>query len=216
VPVRPQLRFVLPSAFALLALILVLTIVLSGNSFKGSSNDSGPTTGSQSNGGFDGALLPPGVRARDFTLSNRQGRSVSLSAYRGQVVVLVFLSSDCRACVLVAQQVRGALDELGANPGVRTIFVSTDPHGDTRARRGRFLSETSLTRRVEYLTGTPAQLRRVWRAYAIAPVSAGRSASEAGITVLLIDRNGIERVGFGLEQITPEGLAHDIRLLRAG
>jgi hypothetical protein len=31
----------------------------------------------------------------------------------------------------------------------------------------------------------------------------------------LIDRNGFERVGFGLEQITPEGLAHDIRLLEA-
>jgi len=33
--------------------------------------------------------------------------------------------------------------------------------------------------------------------------------------VLLIDRKGTERVGFGLEQITPESLAHDIRLLAA-
>ena len=29
------------------------------------------------------------------------------------------------------------------------------------------------------------------------------------------DRAGFERVGFGLEQITPESLTHDIRLLQA-
>jgi hypothetical protein len=32
----------------------------------------------------------------------------------------------------------------------------------------------------------------------------------------LIDRRGLVRVGFGLEQITPEGLSHDIRLLATG
>jgi protein SCO1 len=211
---------VLPLASALLALIVLVAIVLESNSSKRSPNGSGSTTGSQPNGGFDGAAFPAGVRARDFTLTNQQGGRVSLSAYRGRVVALVFLSSDCRACVLVAQQIRGALDELEshppATPGVRTIFVSTDPRGDTRARVGRFLSETSLTGRVTYLTGAPARLQTVWRAYAVAPVSAGKAASEAGTTVLLIDRTGRERVGFGLEQITPEGLTHDIRLLLAG
>jgi protein SCO1/2 len=118
--------------------------------------------------------------------------------------------------VLVADQIRGALDELEAAPGVSAIFVSTNPKADTRARVSRFLNETSLSRRVEYLTGTPKELRPVWRVYAIPPVSAGKAASEAGTTVLLIGREGSERVGFGLEQITPEGLAHDIRLLAAG
>lgn len=204
--VRPQLRFVLPAVSAALAIVLVLAIVLGGPSSH---------TASQ-NGGFDGAAFPPGVPANDFTLSDQRGRSVSLSAYRGQVVALAFLSSDCRTCTLVAQQVRGALDELGATPAVRTIFVTTDPKADTPANVGRFLSQTSLTGRVEYLTGTSARLRPVWHAYGIPPVNAGRPASEAATTVLLIDRAGTERVGFGLEQITPEGIAHDIRLLQAG
>jgi protein SCO1/2 len=206
-PVRYQLRFVLPAISAVLAIALILVLVLS-NGHGGSSGRS--TT---QNGGFDGAAFPPGVRAHDFTLANQHGQSVSLSAYRGKVVVLAFLFSDCRTCVLVAQQVRGALDELEATPGVSTIFVSTDPRADTRAGVARFLHETSLSGRVEYLTGTPAQLRPIWRAYAIPPVSAGRAASEAGTTVLLIDREGTERVGFGLEQITPESMSHDIRLL---
>jgi protein SCO1 len=235
VSVRPQLRFVLPAASTALALALVLAIVLDGSP-GGSSRH--PTT---RNGSFDGATFPPNVRAHDFTLSDQRGRSVSLSDYRGQVMVLAFLSTDCRACVLVAQQVRGALDELattevaargstaGVVPGVQTLFVSTDPRADTPTRVGRFLGETSLTGRVEYLTGTSTWLQPVWHAYGIAPTSThashprqatsahgALSASEASLSVLLIDRVGGERVGFGLEQITPEGLAHDIRLLQAG
>jgi len=144
---------------------------------------------------------------------------VSLSAYRGEVVALAFLSSDCRACLLSAQQIRGALDELESHPpaapDVHAIFVSTDPSNDTEASVKRFLDKTSLSGRVEYLSGTSAQLRPVWHAYRVAPASAGRSASEAATTVLLIGRDGTERVGFGLEQLTPESLTHDIRLLQA-
>jgi protein SCO1 len=162
---------------------------------------------------FDGAAFPAGVHAHDFTLTNQRGQRVSLSAYRGKVVVLVFLFSSCRTCVLVADQVRGALDEVEGTRGVATIFVSTDPRVDTRGSVSRFLSETSLSGHVEYLAGTSQELQPIWKAYAIPPVSAGKYASEEGSTVLLIDRNGAERIGFGLEQITPESLAHDIRLL---
>ena len=164
---------------------------------------------------FDGAVFPPGVRAHDFTLTNQRGQRVSLSSYRGQVVMLAFMFSNCHTCVLVANQVRGALDELEGSPHPTTLFVSTDPRADTRASVSRFLSETSLSGQVEYLTGTHGSCQPVWKAYAISPVSAGKTAAEAGITVLLIDREGIERVGFEVEQITPEDLAHDIRLLEA-
>ncbi len=210
-PVRYQPRFVLPAVCVIMAVALVLAIVL-GDGHSGSSPGSS-TSGASPNGNFDGAAFPPGVRGHDFTLTNQRRQRVSLSAYRGKVVVLAFLFSSCRTCVLVADQVRGALDEVEGTHGVATIFVSTDPRADTRASVSRFLSETSLSGHVEYLTGTSQELQPIWKAYAIPPVSAGKYASEEGSTVLLIDRNGAERVGFGLEQITPESLAHDIRLL---
>ena len=211
----PTLRVLLPAVSTVLAILLVLAIVL-----RDSSNHT------MSHGiGFEGAAFPAGVRARDFTLEDQQGRRVSLSSYRGRVVALAFLpvpvgaSSDCRTCVLVAQQVRGALDELEshppAKPDLRTVFVSTKP-GAPRARGGGLLAQASLTGRVELLTGTTKELRPVWHAYSLPPSNAGKAASEAAVTVLLIDRNGFERVGFGLEQMTPEGLSHDIRLLLAG
>lgn len=158
---------------------------------------------------FAGAVYPPGIVAPDFKLRDTQGHTLSLSRYRGKVVALIFLSSRCRTCMLVAQQVRGALDELGSPAGVSTVFVSTNPRADTQARVARFLDTTSLTGRAVYLTGSPQKLKPVWRAYRV-------RATEDGTTVLLIDRAGVERVAFGIEQITPEGLAHDIRLLETG
>lgn len=205
---RYQPRFVLPAISTILAIALVVVIVLGGGH-----GPSPSTSNANHNGNFDGAAFPPGVRAHDFTLTNQRGQRVSLSAYRGGVVVLAFLFSSCRTCVLVANQVRGALDEVEDTRDVATIFVSTDPQTDTRANVNRFLGETSLSGRVEYLRGTAKELQPIWKAYAIPPVSAGKAASEAGSTVLLIDRDGSERVGFGLEQITPESLAHDIQLL---
>jgi cytochrome oxidase Cu insertion factor (SCO1/SenC/PrrC family) len=173
---------------------------------------------------FEGAAYPPGVFAPGFTLEDQRGRRVSLSALRGEVVVLAFVSTNCRACLLTAQQVRGALDELAATPtygkgaavgAMSVLFVSTDPGRDTRAAVDRFMTDTSLAGRAEYLIGTETQLRRVWHAYRVPPRGAGKKSEDA-TTVLLIGRTGTERDAFGLEQLTPESLAHDIRLLRDG
>jgi protein SCO1/2 len=203
--VRPKLRVALLAASTILAIVLIAAIVFGGSS--GKSTFLG--------GDFEGAVFPPGVHAHDFTLTNQHGQEISLSSYRGKVVMLAFIFSTCHTCVLVANQVRGALDELEGDPRPTVLFVSTDPRADTHASVERFMNATSLNGRAQYLVGTAKQLQPVWRAYAISPASTGKTAAEAGTTVLLVDRHGIERVGFEVEQITPEGLAHDIRLLES-
>jgi len=50
----------------------------------------------------------------------------------------------------------------------------------------------------------------------VAPAADGRAAFERTASVLLLDGRGRERVVYGLEQLTPESLAHDIRRLQAG
>ncbi len=165
--------------------------------------------------GFDGAALPSGAPVRDFTLSDQRGRRVSLASLRGRVVVLTFLYSTCGAsCVVIAQQIRGALDELG-HP-VPVLIVSADPRGDTPAKVARFLADVSLSGRVSYLDGPVAQLRSLWRAYRVTPASAGRSAFGLHASVMLLDRRGSERVVFQQEQLTPEALAHDVGKLEGG
>ena len=171
--------------------------------------------------GFQGAALPADLRARNFTLTDQAGRPVSLSSYRGQVVMIAFVYSTCGpTCIVIAQQIRGALDEL-PHP-VPVLLVSVNPQADTPASVRRFLAQVSLSGRVHYLTGSLSQLRPVWSAYGIDPASVSsasasvRSAQIGSSTgVLLIDARGFERVLFAVEQLTPEALVHDIRRLQS-
>lgn len=304
---RPNARIALLTATTVLAvagLVLILSGVTGREGTSVSSNASvdasaagsvgagTSTTGAGSASGFDGAALPSGVRAYPFTLTavsapagRPVGMPVSLSAYRGQVVVLAFMYPACGAtCILIAQQIRGALNELSrpatviivnadpasadpassadrasANAPANPSPASTDPtpapahstpapanpspanhapanptpanrattnpapasaalitRARTRARVESMLAQVSLAGRVYYLNGSPAQLRAVWHAYGVTPASAGRGAFDAAATVYLIDKAGFERVEFGVEQLTPEGLAHDIARLQAG
>jgi protein SCO1 len=163
-------------------------------------------------GGFDGAALPGGIAPPRLTLRDQTGARVSLGDYRGQVVVVTVLYSTCGPpCVVIAQQIRGALDEL-PRP-VPVLVISADPAADTPARVARFLRRVSLSGRARWLSGSPAKLRRVWHALRVLPASAGRAAFARVASVFLIDRHGRERVIFQLEQLTPEALSHDLRKL---
>lgn len=204
----------------LVCVVATLALVASGCT-SGSASDSSSRAGSPwasastpiaGSDGFAGAAIPPGAPARDFTLTDQSGARVSLGSYRGRVTILAFPYATCGgACVVIAQQIRGALDELGRP--VPVLLVSADPQADTPSRVRAFLARTSLSGRVHYLTGSPAQLRQVWRSFRVVPASAGRTAFEQSASVFLLDREGRERVIFQLEQLTPEALSHDLRKL---
>ncbi len=195
--------------------VLMLALMLAGCSSGGSRSSSANSSAAASTpgaSGFDGAALPPGVSPPGFTLRDQAGEHASLSDYRGQVVIVTVLYSDCgSACVVIAQQIRGALDEL-AKP-VPVLIISADPQADTPAHVKRFLEQVALSGRVRYLTGSRAQLRPIWHAFRVLPASAGRAAFARSASVFLIDRSGQERVIFQLEQLTPEALSHDLRKL---
>jgi protein SCO1/2 len=219
---RTRPRVLLTVSLVTIALLaLAIGVVLAGSS--GSSGGSGPgvSSGGTAGSGFDGGLLPAGLAPHEFTLTDQYGRRIRLSELRGRVVILAFLYSTSKTTApLIAQQIRGALDELephrakDSTPSVPALAVSVDPAADTPAHVRAFLQANSLTGRLEYLTGTPAQLRAVWRAYTVIPASAGPLNYERGAFVLLLDKRGAERVEFSLESLTPEGLAHDVRELQ--
>lgn len=201
----------------LLAALLAAT-ALAGCSSGGSSSSRSSSLAAASaapGSGFDGAPLPAGTLAPGFTLPDQARHQVSLAAYRGRVTVISFLYTTCGAtCVLVAQQIRGALDRLGRP--VPVLLISADPTADTPARVARFLTQVSLAGRVEYLSGTRRELEAVWRSYRITPPGSNAGAFRRAASVLLVDGAGHQRVVFGLEQLTPESLAHDIGKLQGG
>jgi protein SCO1 len=208
-PKRPP-PAVLALAAVLAAAIVVAAILIS---HPGDSMTTPRTSTAGAASGFDGAALPPAIGASDFALTDQSGRRVSLSDYRGQVVVVAFLYSTCGAtCIVIAQQIRGALDELDdehASPPA-VLIVSADPAADTPAHVARFLTSVSLSGRVRYLTGSVSQLRPIWHSYDITPATSGAAAFDRVASVLLIDAEGNKRVLFESEQLTPESLSHDI------
>jgi protein SCO1/2 len=217
-------RLLLPAVLGVLVLVaLAFAIVVSRESSTKTTTSpvvSVPGESTQasvpSQGGFDGAALPGDRPAPAFSLTDQYGRPLSLSSLRGEPVVIAFLYSRCGApCVLIAQQIRGALDELGERP-VPVAIISADPSGDDAAAVRRFLAGVSLSGRVHYLTGSEAQLSAVWRAYGVRPASAGRGTFAKYAMVRLLDPKGRERVLYGAEQLTPDALVHDIRKLRSG
>jgi protein SCO1/2 len=219
-------RILLLASLTTVVLVFALVVLLDRPAPRSSTSSAAAAAravaeNAQASTGFDGALLPRGVSAPDFTLTDQSGRRVSLSQYRGRVAILTFLSSTCHpTCPLIAQQIRGALDEMSAHPipahPVPVLIVSANPTADTPAAVRRFLGEAALDGRVEYLTGSPSELRAVWRAYDIVPGQLGDAESPHAAAVLLIDRAGQKRDLFQVEQLTPEGLVHDIRKLEDG
>jgi protein SCO1/2 len=187
---------------ALLGAIVFIVVTNRGPAFKESSTHSE----------FDGPTMPPNLQAYNFTLTDQYGRRVSLSADRGKVVVLTFIHSLCRdTCPFMVEQIKGALNDLPDNGrNIPTIGVSVAQAEDTVHNRDAFLAKHEMTGRIQFVNGPLREMRRVWHDYAIQPVT---PKIDHSTFVLLIDKHGYERVGFAADQLTPEGLAHDIKVL---
>ena len=192
-----------------LTLMLVATLVLLGAlAFVLFANDGGGDTGGP---GFQGALRPPGIPPVHFSLKDQDGKVATLDQYRGQPVILTFMYSTCKdTCPLTAQQIKGALDDVGQS--VPTLAISVDPANDTPLNARRFVNQQGLTKRMRFLLGDQAQLAPIWKAYGIRPQG---KAFDHSAYVVLVDAKGVQRVGWPVDKITPEGLAHDLRLLGA-
>jgi protein SCO1 len=161
--------------------------------------------------GFQGALMPEGVRAPDFTLNNQDGEPVSMRELRGSPVVVTFLYTTCEdTCPIQAQTVRGALDQLGHD--VPALAIAVDPPRDTPERAKAFLSEQRALGRIDFVLGKRAELRPLWDGFFVRPQSV---TEEHQARFTLVDAKGFQRVGYPGSEATPERLAHDLRLLEA-
>jgi protein SCO1 len=158
---------------------------------------------------FEGALMPQGVRAPDFSLKNQDGETVSMRSLRGRPVVVTFLYTTCQdTCPIQAQTVRGALDDLGHD--VPALAIAVDPPRDTPQRAQAFLAKQRATGRIDFVLGSRAELRPIWKGFAIQAQSV---TQEHQARITLVDARGYQRIGYPGSEATPERLAHDLRLL---
>lgn len=161
---------------------------------------------------FDGSIRPPGPPL-DFRLTDERGAPATLRALRGRPAIVTFMYTKCESdCPTMAQQIRGALDDLGPSRQVPVIAVSVDPQSDTPARALRFLAAQRLAGRMRFALGDRASLQPAWRSFGVQPQERGR---EHAAWVVLLDRSGRQRIGFPASKLTSEGIENDVRLLLA-
>jgi cytochrome oxidase Cu insertion factor (SCO1/SenC/PrrC family) len=118
---------------------------------------------------IDGDSAPLNFAAPAFTLSDQNGRQVSLASLRGKVVLLTFLDPVCTSdCPLIAQEFRQADQVLGAKSrGVELVAIVANPLYRSAAYTRAFDSQENMTGVPNwlFLTGSLAQLQQAWKNY---------------------------------------------------
>jgi cytochrome oxidase Cu insertion factor (SCO1/SenC/PrrC family)/thiol-disulfide isomerase/thioredoxin len=148
--------------------VAVVAIVVSAIAI--SSKSSGPRPGSTLATNPD---LDPGTPlsgpAPDFTLTDQFAKPVSLHSFRGKVVILAFNDSQCTTvCPLTTTAMLDAKAMLGAaGSQVQLLGIDANPSA-TALKDVRAYSELhGMVHQWHFLTGSLAQLKRVWRSYKI-------------------------------------------------
>jgi cytochrome oxidase Cu insertion factor (SCO1/SenC/PrrC family) len=146
----------------IIALIVLAAIISGGSSGPGRSALAfSPTLD-------PGSTLPPRA-APGFTLTDQFDKPMSLSSFRGKVVMLAFNDSECTTiCPLTTTAMVDAKRMLGS-AGSKVALLGVDANPDaTSVKDVRAYSELhGMTHLWDFGTGTATQLKHVWKAYGI-------------------------------------------------
>ena len=160
-----------------------------------------------------GVFEPPRA-APDFRLRGSDGKDLTLSRYRGKVVVLFFGYTHCPSvCPTTLGTLAGAHKKLGEDASdVQVVYVTVDPAHDDVKRLHDYLANVNPT----FLgaTGTPDELETVRRDYGITAAKADAAGFffNHSSSVYLIDRAGTLRAMMPYGQPT-DFYVHDLRIL---
>jgi cytochrome oxidase Cu insertion factor (SCO1/SenC/PrrC family) len=136
----------------------------------GSSSSPGPNTAAMDNPNLDLGSSLGGKPAPDFRLRNQFGQPMSLSQFRGKVVMLAFEDSECTTiCPLTTQSMLQAKQLLGpAGRQVQLLGIDANPDAISTADVLSYSRTHGLVNQWNFLTGSLAELKATWTKYDIA------------------------------------------------
>jgi cytochrome oxidase Cu insertion factor (SCO1/SenC/PrrC family) len=108
--------------------------------------------------------------APDIKLVNQFGQPMSLSQFRGKVVILAFSDSECTTvCPLTTESMVLAKELLGkAGENVQLLGVDANPQATSVSDVMSYSRAHGMVNQWDFLTGSLAQLKSTWNAYHIA------------------------------------------------
>ena len=160
-------------------------------------------------------IFNPAREAPDFSVRGSDGAPLTLSRYRGKVVVLGFGYTHCpNVCPVTLAVLAQAHRKLGAlGSQVQVIYLTVDPERDSADRLKQYLA--SFDPAFVGGTGTPSQMADVRKSYGVTAEKLGTGSDYAvahSSYVYLITREGKLRalMPFGHKA---DDYVHDISLL---
>jgi cytochrome oxidase Cu insertion factor (SCO1/SenC/PrrC family) len=164
---------------------------------------SGPRTGqapstqgraSAANPDLDPGSALGAVPAPGFRLVNQFGQPMSLSQFRGKVVILAFVDSQCTTvCPLTTVSMIEARQLLGAaGDNVQLLGVDANPRATSVSDVMAYSRVHGLVNQWDFLTGSAASLRAAWRAYHVY-VQIEKGQIDHTPALFVIDQQGRER-----------------------
>lgn len=171
------------------AVLIVLHAVIqpAGSAAQGGVTPSGALASNQN--------LDPGTTlssvAPGFTLTDQFGQPVSLSSYRGKVVILAFNDSECTTvCPLTTAAMVDAKAMLGAaGSQVQLLGIDANPKATAVDDVLSYSELHGMLYQWRYLTGSLPQLRSVWKAYSVG-VSISQNQIDHEPAIFVINQQG--------------------------
>src|SRR5579863_2964153 len=162
-------------ARGMLAVAAVLTAV-AGCSASGSTSSPGgmavnpAASAAEMNHDLDLGSSLGAVPAPDIKLVNQFGQPMSLSQFRGKVVMLAFEDSECTTvCPLTTQSMLQAKQLLGAaGSQVQLLGVDANPDATSVSDVLSYSRAHGLVNQWDFLTGSLPDLKAIWTRYDIA------------------------------------------------
>jgi protein SCO1/2 len=163
-------------------------------------------------------VLEPARAAPDFALRGSDGSELTLSRFRGKVVLLVFGFTRCpEVCPTTLATLAQARKDLGADAAaVQVVYLTVDPERDDLGRMKSYLAAFDAS--FVGGTGQPEALAALRKGYGVVaekvPLAGGGYAMNHSTSVYLIDRTGRLRamMPYGHEA---KDFVHDVALLLA-
>jgi protein SCO1/2 len=156
----------------------------------------------------------------DLSLTDQNGRTISLASLKGKPVLFDFIYTTCPGpCLVLTTRMKAIADELGAALGSRAWFVSitVDPEHDSPAALRAYAKEQGADRDGWlFLTGAPADVERVMAAFKLKRARAGDGTVEHVLEFFLVSADGDPLKQYLASDVNPAKVAGDLREVIAG
>ncbi len=158
-----------------------------------------------------GETTKPSAIGGPFQLVDQNGRAVTDADFKGLTLLVFFGFTHCPdICPTTLFEISEVLKRLGADADkAAALFVTVDPERDTPEKLKDYLS--SFHPRIFGLSGTPAEIEAVKRAYRVYAkkvlLEGGEYTMDHSAVIYLMDKQGRFVAPFNLKRTAEEAAA---------